>query len=243
MITLKQGDCIKLMQDIPDKSVDMVLCDLPYSMTALDWDCLIPFNELWGQYNRVIKDNGAIVLFSKQPFTTKLIMSNMQMFKYTLVWAKDNHDNPMMAKKRFLNITEDICVFYKQQPTYNPQGIREVNKVVRQGRGESLSCKEKRAEEYTQTNENYPTNILSFARDNPQVHPTQKPVELLKYLIRTFTNENDTVLDPFMGSGTVGKMCVLLKRNFIGMEIVDDYVKLSQDRITTTIKSMGEELI
>lgn len=243
MITLKQGDCIKLMQDIPDKSVDMVLCDLPYSMTALDWDCLIPFNELWGQYNRVIKDNGAIVLFSKQPFTTKLIMSNMQMFKYTLVWVKDNHDNPMMAKKRFLNITEDICVFYKQQPTYNPQGIREVNKVVRQGRGESLSCKEKRAEEYTQTNENYPTNILSFARDNPQVHPTQKPVELLKYLIRTFTNENELVLDNTMGSGSTGVACVQTNRSFIGMELNTEYFELAKSRIETCLKNKSEGLL
>lgn len=141
MIDLRQGDCLEIMKDIPDKSIDMILCDLPYGTTACKWDVVIPFESLWEQYNRIIKDNGAIVLFSKQPFTTELIHSNLKNFKYSLVWKKDNHDNPLMAKKRFLNITEDINIFYKKQCVYNPQGIIKVNKITKQGRGESLSQK------------------------------------------------------------------------------------------------------
>ena len=215
---LIQGDCLKLMKEIPNKSVDMILCDLPYGTTACKWDSVIPFDALWGGYNRIIKDNGAIVLFCKQPFTTELIHSNLTMFRYSLVWQKDNHDNPLMAKKRFLNITEDIAIFYKKQCTYNPQGIIRVDKVTKQGRGKSLSQKNERNSEYKQEFTNYPRNILTFKRDLPNVHPTQKPVALLEYLIQTYTNENEVVLDNCMGSGSTGVACINTNRNFIGMQ-------------------------
>lgn len=230
-IDLRHGDCLEIMKDIPDKSIDMILCDLPYGTTACKWDIVIPFGSLWEQYNRIIKDNGAIVLFSKQPFTTELIHSNLKNFKYSLVWKKDNHDNPLMAKKRFLNITEDINVFYKKQCTYNPQGIIKVNKVTKQGRGESLSQKNTRKTEYLQEYTNYPKNILEFKRDLPNIHPTQKPIALLEYLIKTYTNENDTVLDNCMGSGSCGVAAINTGRNFIGIELDETYFNIAKERI------------
>ncbi len=231
MIRIKQGNCLELMKEIPDKSVDMILCDLPYGTTACKWDTIIPFESLWEQYNRIIKDNGAIVLFSKQPFTTSLISSNMKLFKYCLVWEKDNHDNPLMAKKRFLNITEDICIFYKKQCTYNPQGLIKINKITKRGRGESLSQKNSRKTEYLQEYTNYPKNILKFKRDLPNVHPTQKPVALMEYLIRTYTNENETVLDNCMGSGSTGIACQNTNRNFIGFELDEKYFEIAKERL------------
>lgn len=230
-IDLKCGDCLQLMKETLDKSVDMILCDLPYGTTACKWDNVIPFEPLWEQYNRIIKDNGAIVLFSKQPFTSKLIISNLKMFKYCLLWGKDNHDNPLMAKKRFLNITEDVCLFYKKQCTYNPQGIIKVNKLTKQGRGESLSQKNKRQSSYIQEYTNYPRNILRFKRDLPNIHPTQKPVALLEYLIKTYTNENEVVLDNCMGSGSTGVACVNTNRNFIGIELDQKYFEIAEKRI------------
>ena len=228
---LWRGNCLNLMKNIPSKSIDMILCDLPYGTTACKWDIIIPFDELWREYERIIKDNGAIVLFSKQPFTTLLIHSNLKLFKYTLVWKKDNHDNPLMAKKRFLNITEDICVFYKKQCTYNPQGIIKVDKITKQGRGKSLAQKNERKEEYRQEYTNYPKNILDFKRDLPNIHPTQKPVELLKYLIKTYTKENEIVLDNCMGSGSTGVACKQTNRRFIGIELDNKYFNIAKERI------------
>lgn len=231
MIKLINDDCLNAMKDIPDNSIDMILCDLPYGTTACRWDTIIPFEFLWKEYKRIIKNNGVIVLFSKQPFTTELIHSNLKDFKYTLVWEKDNHDNPLMAKKRFLNVTEDINVFYKKQCTYNPQGIIKINKLTKQGRGESLSQKNKRKTEYLQEYTNYPKNILKFKRDLPNIHPTQKPVALLEYLIKTYTNEGDLVLDNCMGSGSTGVACINTNRNFIGIELDEKYFKIAKDRI------------
>jgi len=226
-----QGDCLELMKDIPDGSVDMILADLPYGTTACKWDTIIPFEPLWEQYERIIKPNGATVLFSKQPFTTALVSSNITNFKYSLVWKKDNHDNPLMAKKRFLNITEDIVLFYSGQCTYNAQGIIRVNKITKQGRGQSLSQKNTRDNSYVQEYTNYPKNILDFNRDKPQLHPTQKPVALMEYLIKTYTNEGDLVLDNVMGSGTTGVACVNTNRNFIGIELDEKYFEIAKKRI------------
>lgn len=231
-IKLLHGDCLELMKDVPDKSVDMILCDLPYGTTACKWDVVIPFEPLWEQYERLIKNKGVICLFSKQPFTTELIHGNINDYKYSIIWKKDNHDNPMMAKKRFLNITEDINLFYKNQCTYNPQGIIRVNKVTKQGRGESLSQQNARKTEYIQEYTNYPKNILEFKRDLPNVHPTQKPVALLEYLIKTYTNEGETVLDNCMGSGSTGVACVNTNRNFIGIELDDEYFEIAKRRIS-----------
>lgn len=191
-----------------------------------------------GGYLRIIKPNGAIVLFCKQPFTTKLIHSNLNLFKYALVWQKDNHDNPLMAKKRFLNITEDIAIFYQKQCTYNPQGIVEVNKITKQGRGRSLSQRNDRKSEYVQTFTNYPRNILTFKRDLPNIHPTQKPVALLEYLIKTYTNEGDTVLDNCMGSGSTGVACINTNRNFIGYELNEKYFEIAEKRINEAMCNM-----
>lgn len=228
---IEQGDCLELMKEIPDGSIDMILYDLPYGTTACKWDTIIPFEPLWEQYNRIIKDNGAIVLFSKQPFTTELIHSNLKMYKYSLVWKKDNHDNPLMAKKRFLNITEEINVFYKKQCTYNPQGIIKVDKITKQGRGESLSQKNSRKSEYLQEYTNYPKNILEFKRDLPNVHPTQKPVALLEYLIKTYTNEGDVVLDNCMGSGSTCVASVNTNRHYIGFELDPHYFEIACKRL------------
>lgn len=228
-------DCLEGMKQMPDKSVDMILCDLPYGTTACKWDTVIPFKPLWEQYNRIIKVNGAIVLFSKQPFTTELIHSNYETYKYSLVWKKDNHDNPLMAKKRFLNITEDINVFYKKQCLYHPQGIVKVNKITKQGRGESLSQKNSRSSEYVQEYTNYPKNILEFKRDLPNVHPTQKPVALLEYLIKTYTNEGETVLDNCMGSGSTAIACINTNRNYIGFEILKEYCDIAEQRIKEVV--------
>ena len=231
MIGLRCGDCLEIMKEIPDKSIDMILCDLPYGTTACKWDTIIPFEPLWELYERIIKDNGAIVLFAKQPFTTLLINSNIKKFKYSLIWKKDNHDNPLMAKRRFLNITEDICIFYKKQCTYNPQGIIKINKITKQGRGKSLSQKNERKSEYVQEYSNYPKNILEFKRDLPNIHPTQKPVALLEYLIKTYTNEGDLVLDNCMGSGSTGVACVNTNRSFIGIELDKEYFEIAKQRI------------
>ena len=231
MIKLINDDCLNAMKEIPDKSIDMILCDLPYGTTACKWDTIIPFEPLWELYERIIKDNGAIVLFAKQPFTTLLINSNIKKFKYSLIWKKDNHDNPLMAKRRFLNITEDICIFYKKQCTYNPQGIIKINKITKQGRGKSLSQKNERKSEYVQEYSNYPKNILEFKRDLPNIHPTQKPVALLEYLIKTYTNEGDLVLDNCMGSGSTGVACVNTNRSFIGIELDKEYFEIAKQRI------------
>ena len=237
-IDLRQGDCLEVMKDIPDRSMDMILCDLPYGTTSCKWDTVIPFEPLWKEYKRDIKDNGAIVLFSKQPFTTELIHSNLKDFKYTLVWKKDNHDNPLMAKKRFLNITEDINVFYKKQCTYNPLGIVKINKLTKQGRGESLSQKNTRKTEYFQEYTNYPRNILEFKRDLPNIHPTQKPVALLEYLIKTYTDEGDLVLDFTMGSGSTGVACLNTNRKFIGIELDENYFNIAKERIEDAEKKL-----
>jgi len=231
MINLLHGDCLDLMKQIPDNSVDMVLTDPPYGTTACKWDNVIPFEPMWNQLKRITKENGLICLFSKQPFTSNLIMSNPKLFKYSLVWKKDNHDNPLMAKKRFLNITEDVNLFYKKQVTYNPQGILPFDKTTFQGRGKSLSQKNDRKKSYKQSFTNYPKNILSFKRDRPNVHPTQKPVALLEYLIKTYTLENETVLDFTMGSGSTGVACKNINRKFIGIEKDDNYFNIAKERI------------
>lgn len=232
-LTLIQGDCLDVMTKMIEKNIkaDMILCDLPYGTTSCKWDSIIPFEPLWEKYNEIIKDDGAIVLFSKQPFTTKLINSNLKDYKYNIIWEKDNHDNPLMAKKRFLNITEDICIFYKKQCTYNPQGIVIANKITKQGRGESLSQQNSRNNEYLQEYTNYPKNILKFKRDLPNIHPTQKPVALLEFLIRTFTNENELVLDNTCGSGSTLVAAKNTGRKCIGIELDENYCEIARNRI------------
>jgi len=237
---LLQGDCLELMKDIPDGSVDMILADLPYGTTACKWDTIIPFEPLWEQYKRVIKDNGAIVLTASQPFTSALVMSNPKMFKYSWIWKKQPVGF-LNAKKMPMKSIEDVLVFYKKLPTYNPQGLSVYNKKSVNSSSKSNKDKNSRMGiathnggalfgEYVQEYRNYPTQILDFNKDYGY-HPTQKPVALFEYLIKTYTNEGDLVLDNVMGSGTTGVACKNLNRDFIGIEKEPDYFKIAEERI------------
>lgn len=241
---IHQGDCLDLMKYIPDKSIDMILCDLPYGTTACKWDSVIPFEPLWEQYERIIKDNGAIVLTASQPFTTALINSNMKLFKYTWVWNKFKGANFQLAKKQPLKITEDVCVFYKKMPTYNPQGLVKLEKPIIQsnkgkaGRLGHLSSEKKR-KTYIQEYTNYPKNLLEFKLDKP-LHPTQKPVALFEYLIKTYTNEGEIVLDNCIGSGTTAVAAVKTGRQFIGIELEPEYVEIANQRLKKVYDELAE---
>lgn len=239
MFTLKRGDCLELMTCIPDKSIDLILCDLPYGTTQNKWDTVIPFDELWGHYVRISR--GAIVLTSAQPFTSALIMSNAKSFKYTWVWDKANSTGFLNAKKQPLRRTEDVVVFYDTQPTYNPQ--MEVRGRPRKKGG---YIKKDGSDNYgsfksveSVSNEYYPTNLIEISNANrlERYHPTQKPVALMEYLIKTYTNEGDTVLDNCMGSGTTGVACANTNRKFIGMELDSDYFRIARRRISEAYKT------
>lgn len=229
-------DCLEGMERIPDKSLDMILCDLPYGTTACTWDTIIPFEPLWVQYERVIKDNGAIVLTASQPFTSALVMSNPKLFRYEWIWGKDQGRNFQLAKKQPLKITESILVFYKKLPVYNPQGLVKLDKPIvksNKGKGGKLShlSSESKRETYLQEHANYPKNLLKINSERG-LHPTQKPVALFEYLIKTYTNEGDTVLDNCIGSGTTAVAAINTKRNFIGFELDKHYCDIANERIT-----------
>lgn len=235
MINLMNGDCLDLMKTIPDGSVDMILTDPPYGTTACKWDSVIPFEPMWQDLKRIIKPNGAIVLFGSQPFTSKLICSNIEMFKYEWVWNKKRPSNPMLAKKQALKSHENILVFYSKQCFYDPQGVFETNGKPRGGVkpsktdlgfGKSIKC------DYKQTKSGYPKSILEFGFSNiNNLHPTQKPVHLLEYLIKTYTQENETVLDFTMGSGSTGVAAKNTNRKFIGIELDEKYFEIAKERI------------
>jgi site-specific DNA-methyltransferase (adenine-specific) len=240
MIDLKQGNCLELMNDIKDKSIDMILCDLPYGATQNQIDKQLPFDTLWKQYNRIIKDNGAIVLFAQGLFYVDLVNSNRKMFKYDLIWDKVLTSGFLNAKRMPLRQHEQIAVFYKKLPTYNPQ-FTQGNKS--HSKGTLFLNKQVKNRNYKQftlieTNDKdpllkYPTSIITFKKPHQSmaVHPTEKSIECLEWLIRTYTNEGDLVLDNCMGSGTTGIACVNTKRNFIGIELNEEYFKLASDRI------------
>jgi len=234
MIDLRKGDCLEVMKDIPDKSVDMILCDLPYGTTACKWDSVIPFKQLWEQYNRLIKDNGAIVLFGSEPFSSYLRMSNIKNYKYDWVWRKSKPTNFLNCKKQPLRTFENVIVFYKKQPTYNPQGLIKgvfINdRPAKRNKSSNIYGSEK-GFGYSEFS-NYPTNELNFKNgNNNRLHPTQKPVELLEYLIKTYTNEGETVLDNCMGSGSTGIACKNTGRSFIGIELDQYYFDIARNRI------------
>jgi len=245
MIDLKHGNCLDLMKDIPDASIDMILCDLPYGTTACKWDTVIPFDEMWEQYKRIIKANGAIVLCATQPFTSKLIASNYKMFRYSHVWDKGKASNFMSAQLMPLLRTEDIVVFSKAtcncmsklKMVYNPQGLIRIDKEVANGKNVGGKVAEARAavftegKTYKQEFTNYPFNVINIANDNNKLHPTQKPVALLEYLIKTYTLEGETVLDNCMGSGSTGIACLNTGRNFIGIEMDNTYFEVAKNRI------------
>ena len=226
---LMQGDCLERMKEIPDGSIDMVLTDPPYGTTACKWDSIIPLEPMWDQLKRIIKPNGAIVMTASQPFTSMLGASNINDLRYSWIWEKTAATGHLNAKRMPMKNAEDVLVFYKRQPTYNPQGLIDFNKVVR--RGSNGSCYGDSGKENLQKKTNYPRTIQKFKSASKTVHPTQKPVALMEYLIRTYTNENETVLDFTMGSGSTGVACVNTNRNFIGIELDAGYFKIAQDRI------------
>jgi site-specific DNA-methyltransferase (adenine-specific) len=228
-----QGDCLEVMRLIPDKSIDMILCDLPYGTTACKWDSVIPFESLWAEYERVIKDNGAIVLTASQPFTTVLANSNLRLFRYAWVWEKEQGVNFLMAKKQPLKVHEDILVFYKKQPTYNPQMTK--GKPYISGKGDSGEVTG-RVKKIQTKNEGtrYPRSVIKFNRE-VGLHPTQKPVALFEYLIRTYTNEGEVVLDNCIGSGTTAVAAINTGRQFIGIEREPEYVEIANKRIAEAL--------
>ena len=237
-IQIKRGDCLELMKEIPDKSIDMILCDLPYGTTACKWDSVIPFEPLWEQYNRIIKDNGAIALFGQEPFSSFLRLSNVDNYKYDIYWEKERLTNINQVKKRVGKTIETISVFYKKQCTYNPQMVKydgkpRTNKVKNGKMGTLTDQQKKKVFEYNDTGWRYPTQVWKFQRDclTSNLHPTQKPIALLGELIKTFTNEGETVLDNCMGSGSTGVACINENRNFIGYELNEEYFNIAQNRL------------
>ena len=235
---LMYGDCLERMKEIPDKSVDMVLCDLPYGTTACKWDTVIPFEPLWKQYKRVIKDKNAIVLFGDEPFSSCLRLSNLKYYKYDWYWEKERITNIFQVKRRAGKTIESISVFYKEQCVYNPQmtvyvGKPRTNKIKDGKLGVLVDSKSKQPLQYKDNGERYPTQLLKFKRDilTSNLHPTQKPVALMEYLIKTYTNESDIVLDNCMGSGTTGVACKNLNRKFIGIEMDESYYNIAKNRI------------
>lgn len=230
MIKLINGDCLEEMKKIPDGSIDLVLTDPPYGTTACKWDSVIPLDEMWEQLSRLVKPKRAVVVTASQPFTTTLISSNLKNYKYNWIWNKRAFSNQMMAKKQPLRITEDVVVF--NSGIYFPQGLVEVNKTTKQGAritdniGGGI-----RPKSYVQTHTNYPKNLIEFQKDRPSLHPTQKPVALMEYLVKTYTQPGDTVLDFTMGSGTTGVACVNTGRSFIGIELDKTYFDIAQKRI------------
>lgn len=233
MIKLYNGDCLELMKDIADKSIDMILCDLPYGMTKNKWDSIIPLDKLWKQYKRIIKENGAIVLFSQMPFTVKLVESNLKDFKYEWIWEKEQGTGHLNAKKMPLKIHENILVFYKKLPMYNPQW--EWSKPYKATYSTHSSNYGKQKDNVTTISDGrrYPKDIIKIKKKSTDrhLHPTQKPVDLLKYLIKTYTKENEIILDNCMGSGSTGVACKELNRNFIGIELNDKYFNIAKERI------------
>ena len=243
-IDLQCGDCLELMKEIPDGSIDMILCDLPYGTTACKWDIVIPFEPLWEQYNRIIKDNGAICLFGSEPFSSALRMSNIKNYKYDWVWNKALAGNGMLAKKQPLKIHENIMVFHSK--IYQPQMTKgKLRKKMTGGLKESeITGGNLIVEEY-QNDLYYPKSILDFSAGNlrkGRLHPTQKPVALLEYLVKTYTNEGDTVLDNCMGSGSTGVACVNTGRNFIGIELDKQNFDIANKRIVEAQKAVCSDV-
>lgn len=237
MIELIHGDCLELMKDIPDKSIDMILCDLPYGTTQNKWDSVIPLDGLWKQYKRIIKDNGAIVLFGQGKFTAEMMLSEPKLHRYNLIWDKVLSSGFLNANRMPLRSHEDIMVFYKRLPQYNPQktkgkpnnskGKPKQNENNNYGHFEFVDNKDELG------GMKHPKSIVIFEKPHPSItiHPTQKPVELLEYLIKTYTNEGEVVLDNTMGSGSTGVACVNTNRSFIGIELDENYFNIAKKRI------------
>ena len=233
-------DCLVGMKRIPDKSIDMILCDLPYGTTRNKWDTIIPLDKLWEQYDRITKDNGAIVLTAQTPFDKVLGMSNLETLKYEWIWTKYSGTGHLNAKKMPMKNHENILVFYKKLPTYNPQMTKGTPYTQKSGKASSNYNPQERV---TTVNEGYryPLTVQKF-KSEKGLHPTQKPVELFEYLIKTYTNEGETVLDNCMGSGTTAIACINTNRNYIGFELDKEYYKASIERINNHVKDKQIDL-
>jgi len=249
-IELIQGDCLEKMKDIPDGSIDLILCDLPYGTTACKWDVVIPFEPLWDQYKRIIKDRGAIVLFGSQPFTSLMIMSCFDLFKYCWYWRKSKPNGWQHSKNRPMTAIEECCVFSKapmghisqlgeKRMVYNPQGIISIGtkKVTAVAHGTMMGARPNQIGVEYEAFAGFPHNVLEYPNviGIKALHPTQKPVSLLEYLIKTYTLEGETVLDNCMGSGSTGVACKNLNRNFIGIELDPEYFKIAEKQINENI--------
>jgi len=255
--TLHNGDCLKIMPEIPDKSVNCIICDLPYGTTDCKWDTVIPFEPLWIQYKRVIKDNGAIVLFGGEPFSSFLRCSAIDIYRYDWIWKKKQPCNFLFGNKQPLKLTEQISVFYKKQPTYNAikrDLLPNQHSSIAYPRDNSKFSKEimsnlpdgKSSSNYV-PNKRLPTNILEYVgvrlnNSKNKIHPTQKPLDLIEYLIRTYTNPNDLVLDNCFGSGTTIVGCINLNRNYVGIEQDKTYFESAGKRIEQSKRDKQENL-
>jgi len=231
--TFINADCFDVFPFIEDKSIDAIICDLPYGVTNMKWDSILPFDKLWEQYERIIKDNGAIVLTATNPFASALIMSNPKLFKYDIVWHKNCPSNPAMAKRQIMRQHELILIFYKKQCVYNPQ-MEEYSESSKSRIKYSFNV-DKKSEHYdlkeigSRGEKRYPNSVQKITRQTG-IHPTQKPLELMEYLIKTYTNEGDTVLDNTMGSGTTNLACIKLNRKSIGIEKEKQYYDVAVRR-------------
>ncbi len=248
-IDLRYGDTIEQMKLIPDKSIDAIICDLPYGTTKCKWDVIIPFDKLWEQYERIIKDNGAIVLFSSQPFTSALVMSNTKLYKYDWYWKKSKPVGFANAKKMPLKDVETISVFYKSLPKYNPQGLEKCNRVIsnstkkiKQNNITAINGGAFKTDTFIQEFTNYPRQIIEIGVEQG-LHPTQKPISLMEYFVLTYSNENDTILDNTFGSCTTGIACINTNRNFIGIENNMDYFNISLKRVEEKRKEKDLTLV
>lgn len=229
MIDLMNGDCLEEMKNIPSGSVDMVLTDPPYGTTQCKWDSIIPLEPMWEQLKRIIKPNGAIVMTASQPFASVLTCSNLEMFRYEWIWKKTKATGHLNAKRMPMKTHEQVLVFYRKSVKYEPQGTKRCDKIVKRG---SNGCNYGKSGVLNiQTVEGYPRSIQLFKSAGRTLHPTQKPVALMEYLIKTYTNEGETVLDFTMGSGTTGVACKNLGRDFIGIEKDDKYFEIARERI------------
>ena len=237
MIKLLKGDCLDVMKSIPDKSIDAIITDPPYGTTACKWDSVIPFDLMWEQLNRIIKTNGAIVLFGSEPFSSALRMSNIKNYRYDWIWNKNKGANPLLSNRMPMKSHEIISIFYKKLPLYNAQftkgkpykapktGGTFTNNFIKSNEKETFTQKDNKGERH-------PLTIIDFSiHCGSKIHPTQKPVALIEYLIKTYTNENETVLDFTMGSGTTGVACKNTNRNFIGIEMDNKYFEIAEKRI------------
>lgn len=232
------GNCLDLMKNIPNNTIDMVLCDLPYGTTACSWDIVIPFDKLWAEYSRICKPTAAIVLFGQEPFSSQLRISNLRDYRYDWYWEKERLTNVAQVKKRAGKTVETISVFYNKQCTYNPQmqeysGPKRSNKVKQGTQGSIISSNNMPVKEYVDTGLRYPTQVLKFTRDilKSNLHPTQKPVALCEFLVKTYTNEYDIVLDNCIGSGTTAIASMNSLRNFIGIELDETYYNIAKGRV------------